>query len=143
MTNVWPRAAASMAVFKDGKILIGRRAKGTLAGRWSLPGGHVEPGETARDAALREVREETNIDAELVGLVDVHDVIHREPDGTVRIHYLIAVFCGTWTAGEPQAGDDCAEAKFVAVEELRNYELTDSTARIIDRARAHITASLP
>ncbi|MFM1813817.1 MAG: hypothetical protein RLZ98_512 [Pseudomonadota bacterium] len=133
-TAIWPRAAASMAVFRDGRILIAERGKGTLQGRWSLPGGHIEPGETARDAALREVREETGIEARPVGLVDIHEVIRRDVAGMVETHYLIAVFCGIWMSGEPVPADDCRQAAFVAPEDLCNYPLTDNAQNIITAA---------
>src|SRR5882757_3042701 len=100
----WPRCGASAAVFRDGAVLLIERAKGALKGRWSLPGGHIEPGETAQAAAAREVREETGVDVDIQGLVDVHEVILRRPDDTLLAHYLITVFRGRWRAGEPSAG---------------------------------------
>jgi 8-oxo-dGTP diphosphatase len=54
--RAWPRCGASAAIFRNDEVLLIERAKGALKGRWSLPGGHVEPGETAKAAALREVR---------------------------------------------------------------------------------------
>src|SRR2546423_1245303 len=89
----WPRCGASAAIFRDGAVLLIERAKGALKGRWSLPGGHIEPGETAQAAAIREVCEETGVEADMQGLVDIHDVILREADGTLLAHYLITVFC--------------------------------------------------
>lgn len=139
--SAWPRAAASVAVFRGRDVLLAQRAKGVAAGLWSLPGGHVEPGETARAAALREIMEETAISAKIVGVVDIHDVIHREVDGRVRVHYQIAVFAGVWVAGEPLAGDDCRRAKFVAPEEIGTYDLTERTATIIEAARKIIEAA--
>ena len=73
----WPRCGASAAIFREGAVLLIERAKGALKGRWSLPGGHIEPGETAQAAAVREVREETGVEADIQGLVDIHDVILR------------------------------------------------------------------
>lgn len=131
-----PRAAASMAVVRDESILLILRGKGALQGLWSLPGGHIEPGETARDAACREVREETSVVAEPVGLVDLHDVILRADDGSLRGHYLIAVFAGHWRSGQPVAGGDAADARFFAMSELAKLPMTQGAAGFIARAVA-------
>lgn len=131
-----PRAAASMAVIRSGSVLLIQRGTGELKGLWSLPGGHIEPGERARDAARREVREETSIEADPVALVDLHDVILRAEDGGLRAHYLIAVFAGRWRAGEPVAGGDAADARFVPMSELGDLPLTPGAAGFIERAAA-------
>jgi 8-oxo-dGTP diphosphatase len=136
--TVWPRCAASAAIFRGDAVLLVERGKGALAGMWSLPGGHIEPGETARAAALREVREETGIEADIDGFVDIHDAIIRAADGGLRAHYVIAVFCGRWRAGEPQPACDARAARFVPVEDLSAYPLTDGAAAIIARARSRI-----
>lgn len=133
-TSAWPRAAASAAIFKGRDVLLIKRGKGALAGYWSLPGGHIEPGETARSAALREVREETGIEAELEALVDVHEVILRKPDEALAAHYLIVVFCGKWVAGAPIAGGDASEARFVPLGDIDKLTLTDNAAALIRRA---------
>ena len=130
----WPRLGASTAVFRGGSVLLGERGKGALAGMWSLPGGHVEPGEPAREAARREVLEETGVVAEILGLVDLHEVIRRTTDGAVSWHYVIAVHYGIWQAGEPVAASDCREARFVALTELASVPLTDGAEAIIRRA---------
>ena len=130
----WPRAAASAVVLRDGAVLLVERGKPPLSGVWSLPGGHIEPGETARDAARREVTEETGVTSELLGLADVHDVIIRTEAGALRAHYLLAVYYGRWLAGEPVAATDCRDARFVALADIGNYALTDGAQRIIERA---------
>jgi 8-oxo-dGTP diphosphatase len=123
-----------MAVFRDGKVLVVQRGRGNLKGLWSLPGGHIEPGETARAAAVREVREETGVEAELLGLVDIHEVILRDGDDALRAHYVIAVFCGRWRAGEPAPGPDEIAARFVALADVGSYRLTEGAAALIGRA---------
>lgn len=128
----WPKVAASAAIFRDdGKLLIGLRGKDPRRRVWSLPGGHVEAGETAADAALREIREETGIEAELLGLVDINDVILRRDDGALHAHYLLTIFYGRWLAGEPMPGDDCLEARFVDIEEIESLETTDRLAHFV------------
>jgi 8-oxo-dGTP diphosphatase len=130
----WPRPAVSSAVFREGKVLLIERGKGALRGYWSLPGGHVEAGEATRDAARREVMEETGITFELIGLADVRDVIVRSPAGELQAHYVLSVFFGTWTSGEPVAQSDAAAARFVSRDELSAYKLTDGAHAVITRA---------
>jgi 8-oxo-dGTP diphosphatase len=138
---VWPRCGASAAIFRDDRVLLVQRGKGTLIGLWSLPGGHIEAGEPARAAAIREVREETGVEAEVLGFVDVHDVILHSTGGELKAHYLIAVFWGRWLAGEPQPGPDERAADFVPVAEIEaggRYRLTEGAAALILRARAQL-----
>ncbi|MDX2156084.1 MAG: NUDIX hydrolase [Hyphomicrobiaceae bacterium] len=138
---IWPRLAASAAIFQGNAVLVGERGKGAMAGFWSLPGGHVEPGEIARDAARREVLEETGVVARILGLVDLHEVIHREggadaetTTATVSWHYVIAVHYGVWVEGEPVAASDCRTARFVPLDEIDALPLTEGAASLIRRA---------
>jgi 8-oxo-dGTP diphosphatase len=138
----WPRCGASAAVFRGREVLLVERGKGALAGLWSLPGGHIEPGETARAAALREVAEETGVQAAIGGLVDVHDVLrHAESDGRLVAHYLLVVFWGRWVAGAPFAGGDAAKARFVALEDIGALRTTDGAPDIIRRAWTMLQAA--
>lgn len=127
----WPKAAASAAIFRDGKILIGLRGKNPRRLVWSLPGGHIEPGETARAAALREIHEETGVKAQLEGLVDINDVIMHGPDGNLQAHYLLTIFFGNWISGEPMPADDCLEARFASLDEIATLETTDNLMHFI------------
>ena len=134
----WPRCGASAAVFRGEAVLLIVRAKGALKGLWSLPGGHIEPGETARAAAQREVLEETGVQADIDALVDVHDVILRAAEGALRAHYVITVFCGRWRSGEPNASSDASLARFVPFGEVEGLQLTDGAAPLIQRAWAQV-----
>jgi len=130
----WPRPAASAAIFRDGRVLIAERGKGAMAGVWSLPGGHIEPGERAMAAALREVKEETGVEAELLGLADVHDVLIRNDSGLLTAHYVIAVYFGRWRGGEPVAGEESRDARFVPLDQLESFTMTPGAQAIIARA---------
>lgn len=132
----WPRLGASAAIFRDATVLLGERGKGALAGMWSLPGGHVEPGERVADAARREVEEETGVVAEILGLVDLHEVVRREgTDGDVSWHYVIAVHYGVWRSGEPAPASDCRATRFVELNALQSVPLTPGAEAVIRRAR--------
>ena len=140
---LWPRCGASAAIFRAGQVLLIERARGALKGQWSLPGGHIEPGERAAAAAVRELREEAGIEAEIAGLVDIHEVVLEAPGGGLLAHYVIAVFFGRWTAGEPVAGSDAAAARFVPVGDLSAYRLTEGAAPLIARAFRRLTGAAP
>jgi 8-oxo-dGTP diphosphatase len=132
---IWPRGAASAAIFRGHQVLLIERGKGgPLKGLWSLPGGRIEPGERVRLAALREVREETGVVAELAGLLDVHEVIRHAPGGQLVSHYLLAIFYGRWISGEPVAGDDAAAACFVALDAIDKLQMTDGAPDLVRRA---------
>ncbi|MGE3064010.1 MAG: NUDIX hydrolase [Hyphomicrobiaceae bacterium] len=139
--EVRAKPAASAAVFRGGAVLIVERGAGALKGMWSLPGGHIEAGETARAAALREVNEETGVTAEAAGLVDVHDALIRNTAGVLVAHYVICVFAARWTAGEPVAASDAAAARFVPLAELGGYRLTGGAHALIERAAAMVGAA--
>ena len=136
----WPRPAASAALFRDGRVLIVERGKGAMRGIWSLPGGHIEPGERAMAAALREIKEETGVDATLLGLADVHDVLLENESGALVAHYVIAVYFGRWLGGEPVANGDSRDARFVALDQLDAFDMTPGARPIIARARALLEA---
>ncbi|MBX9590354.1 MAG: NUDIX hydrolase [Hyphomonadaceae bacterium] len=138
-SSTWPRAGASAAILRGTEVLLVERGQGALRGLWSLPGGHIEPGEAARTAALREIREETGVEAELSGLLDIHEVLRRDDSGRLTGHYLLVVFFGRWLRGEPTAGGDAAAARFVPIEALGTLPLTDGAASFIHRAQERQT----
>ncbi|HVY83508.1 MAG TPA: NUDIX hydrolase [Caulobacterales bacterium] len=136
-TDQKPIAAAGIVCFRGDDVLLIRRGKPPLLDRWSIPGGRIEWGETARAAALRELKEETGVEAELVGLIDVVDaVLNQSEGGAPWGHYVLIDFAARWRAGEPQAGDDAAEARFFAPAEVAELGLWSETLRIIEAGRA-------
>jgi len=114
---VIPRAAASACIFRGDTVLLVQRGKAPNQGRWSLPGGSIESGERAIDAATREVAEETGVVAALTGVVDVNDVICRNEAGTLTHHYVVMVFVGLGT-GDPVAASDAIAAAFVPLQDV-------------------------
>ena len=132
-----PIPAVGVACFRGDDVLLIRRGQPPRVGEWSIPGGRIEWGAAAAAAALRELREDTGVDAELVGLVDVVDGLFRaRTDGIVWGHYVLIDYAARWLSGEARAGDDAAEAQFVAPDALAALPLWDETRRIIAAARA-------
>ena len=120
------------------EVLLIRRGKPPREGEWSLPGGRIEWGERAADAALRELREETGVEAELAGLIDVVDGVFPTPDGDA--HYLLVDYAARWTAGEPRAGDDAADARFHPLAAVVGLGLWSETVRVIEAAARSLGA---
>lgn len=122
-----------------GEVLLIRRGTQPRLGEWSIPGGRLEWGETTKAAALRELKEETGVEAELVGLIDVVDgIFTSRSHGDVTRHYVLIDYVARHISGIPIAGDDAAEAKFVAWADLTNYGLWDETLRVITAGRAQL-----
>jgi len=124
-----PVAAAGVVCFRGDEVLLIRRGAPPREGEWSLPGGRIEWGERAADAALRELREETGCAGEIIGLIDVVDA----PMGDR--HYVLIDYAVRWTAGEPRPGDDATDAAFVAPEWIGTLGIWAETLRIIEAAR--------
>lgn len=123
------------------EVLLIRRGHPPLAGAWSLPGGRIEPGERAAEAALRELAEETGVQAELAGLVDVVDGLFPGDDGEPGRHYLLVDYAARWRSGEPRAGDDAREAAFTPLGEVGRLGMWGETERVIALAAERLAAA--
>ncbi|KQY75149.1 NUDIX hydrolase [Brevundimonas sp. Root1423] len=127
-----PVPAVGVVCLRGDEVLLIRRGTPPRQGEWSLPGGRIEPGERAVDAALRELREETGVEAEITGLIDVVDGVFPE----ARRHYVLIDYAARWMSGEPLAGDDATEARFVPLDEVEALVSWSETHRIIAMAAA-------
>jgi mutator protein MutT len=135
-----PLVGVGGIVIDGGRVLLVRRTREPLAGRWSLPGGMVELGETLAEAVRREVREETGLEVEVGPLVDVVDRIHRDADGRVEYHYVLADYLCRPAGGTLAAADDAAEVAWAAREELASrYAVPALTGRVIEKALVRAT----
>jgi 8-oxo-dGTP diphosphatase len=124
-----PILAASAVVFRGREVLMVKRGRPPGQDLWSLPGGKVKFGETVRTAALRELREETAVEAEIKGLAGVYEIV------TTDMHFAIVCHACLWCGGEVMAGSDALEAIFVGLDEIANFTLAPNTSRAIAAAR--------
>ena len=129
-----PFLAVSAAIFRNGKVLVVRRARKPALNLYTLPGGAVEAGETLVEAAIREVREETSLSIEPVALAGHREVIARDDKGKVERHFVILCFASRWLAGEPVLSDELDDSRWVDPSELGNYSTTDGLAEIVTTA---------
>ena len=138
---------AVLAVLLRGdEVLLVRRRNPPNRGAWGYPGGRIEPGEPLAAAALRELKEETGIEAEFLRVIDALDSIGPGADGAGADgagadgawHYVLVACLCRWTAGEPRAGDDALEAAWFPAADLRwrPAPLIDRVAEVAARARA-------
>lgn len=116
-----------------GVVLVKRRFE-PLAGRWSLPGGTVEVGETLEQAAAREIVEETGLQVSIGPVVEVFDRIVREPDGRVRFHFVLVDYLCSTIGGHLQPASDVEDAALAHPEGLDAFNLTDKALAVIRRA---------
>jgi 8-oxo-dGTP diphosphatase len=122
-----PRDGASIAVFKDRKVLLVKRGRAPFAGLWSLPGGKVEAGETPRQAACRELKEETGIEGEVEGIIDTVRVAAGGDSPT----YRLTVFYGRPIGGSLKAASDSEAAKWVDLDDIDALPMTEGAAELV------------
>jgi 8-oxo-dGTP diphosphatase len=128
----YPQIAVSAAIFRDGKILLVRRARFPAKGVYSLPGGRVEIGETLHAALHREVKEETALKIEIADLAAWREVL---PAAAGSGHYLIMSFAARWSAGEVVLNEELDDYKWLAPDALGELKVTEGLSDVIQSAR--------
>ena len=128
-----PQLAASTTIFRAHEMLVVRRAHDPGRGRWSLPGGRVEHGESLEQAVHREVAEETGLLIDIVGLAGIREVL---PRGGASGHYVVLSYAARWRSGEVVLNDEHDDFKWLAPDDLGSVTTTDGLATIVTAARA-------
>lgn len=123
-----PVLGVGAVIVQDGKLVLVRRGVEPALGKWSIPGGAVELGEAVRDATIREAKEECGLDIELIDdkPVDVFDNLIMDEDGRLRYHYVLLQFLARPKGGTLKPTSDVTDARWVPLEEVVQYDLTES-----------------
>jgi 8-oxo-dGTP diphosphatase len=131
-----PRVGVGAVILHEGRVLLVRRGGAPSAGRWSLPGGLVELGETTVEAVQREIAEECGVAIRVAGVAGVLDRVVRDGDGRVRYHYVLVDYLAYPESDAVRAGSDAAECRWVDVEHVEDLEVTEGLVDMIRRAIA-------
>jgi 8-oxo-dGTP diphosphatase len=137
-----PMLAASVGVFREGRVLIAERMVEPAKGLFTFPGGRVELGETLAEAALRELLEEVGVTARIAGFIDHVETVMRGPDGEVQFHAVVCAFAAHWVAGEPHSTDEIGQTVWVRPEDVARWPTTRGLPAIVRKGVA-ITEAVP
>lgn len=129
----YPRVAVGAVVFKRDKILLVLRGKPPAEKEWSIPGGCVELGETLKEAAEREIAEETGIVIQAKNPVYTFEVIDRDENGQIRFHYVIVDLAADYVSGELEAGDDAVDVRWVSIKDLKDSNVSLATRKLLSK----------
>lgn len=130
----YPRApliGVGAVAIKDGKILLMKRAFEPGKGKWSIPGGLVEVGETLSDACAREMEEETGIKIHVLELINAYDMIVPDEEGKIKYHYVLIDFLVKPIGGTERSSVEVLEMKWVTYEEARQMDMTNSARKAL------------
>ena len=131
-----PIVGVGAVILDHGKLL--KRGNEPAKGKWSIPGGVVELGESLEDAVIRETKEETCLDVEAPRLIDVVYQVDLDEEGKVKYHFVIVDYFVTVKDGTAKAASDADELQWVALEEVENYNLTASFRRFFQKNKKKI-----
>jgi 8-oxo-dGTP diphosphatase len=129
-----PFVGVGAVIVNDDRVVLIKRRYEPLAGRWSLPGGTVEVGETLEECLVREMREETGLDVEVGPVIEVFDRITRDDSGRVQYHFVLVDYVCRPVGGVLTAGSDVEDALWVHPSDLSRFDLTAKATAVVERA---------
>lgn len=133
---VVPRVGVGAVVLDGPRVLLVRRGKAPAHGKWSLPGGLVELGETTREAVSREIAEECGLQVRVGEVCGVLDRVIRDGEGRIRYHWVLVDYVAFPESGTLCAASDADEAQWVEVDQVERLDTTDGLMDMIRRAQA-------
>jgi mutator protein MutT len=128
-----PIVGVGAIIITEGKILLEKRKNDPGRGKWSIPGGLVELGESVEETVIREVEEETGLDVEKPEHIDVVDNVVRDADNQVKYHFVIIDYFVELKGGTLKAASDAEELRWVNLDEVENFDLTKTFRAFFER----------
>lgn len=136
---VQPIVGVGAVVLCDGKVLLEKRRNDPGKGQWSIPGGLIELGEKTKMALVREVKEETGLDVQVLNLIDVFDNLEFDDEGRLRYHFVIIDYLAKLKTGTLKASSDAEDLRWVELGEIEDYDLTKSFRSFYERNKQRLT----
>ncbi len=135
----WPRIGVGALVRRDDAVLLVLRGRPPCEGEWAVPGGKLHAGETLAQALERELLEECAVRVRCGKQAFHFEHIDHDEAGALRFHYVVLDFHAEWLEGEPRAGDDALEARWVRFDELDSLPVNavtrEALAQVYDLSR--------
>ena len=131
-----PRVGVGAVVLHEDRVLLVKRGNAPARGKWSLPGGLVNLGETTRAAVVREVAEECGLTITVAEVAGVVDRVTRDAEGRVKYHYVLVDYLAHPESTQIRSGSDAAEARWVEIGRVAELDVTEGLVDMIRRAQA-------
>ena len=128
-----PMLGVGALIFEQDRILMAERGGEPLKGWWSIPGGLVETGESLDAAIRREVREETGLNVQPLGVIEIFERIMRDSEGAAEYHYVLIDYICRVKSGTACAGDDVSRVEWVRQADLQQLRITEGTLAVIEK----------
>ena len=130
-----PVLGVGAIILCEGRVLLEKRKNEPGKGKWSIPGGIVDIGESPEQAIIREVQEETSLEVEAPLLIDVVSDVSFDETGKVKYHFVIIDYLVKVRRGEPHASSDADALTWVAFDDVEEFDLTRSFRAFFKRNR--------
>jgi 8-oxo-dGTP diphosphatase len=128
-----PIVGVGAVIVSSGQILLEKRKNEPGKGKWSIPGGLVELGESAGQTVIREVKEETGLDVDKPRLIDVVDNVVRDGSKKIKYHFVIIDYFVKLDGGVLEASSDAQDLRWVPLDEVEKYDLTKTFRAFVQR----------
>ncbi|MCQ5340710.1 MAG: NUDIX hydrolase [Candidatus Methanomethylicia archaeon] len=128
-----PLIGAGILAIENGKVLLIKRGNEPNKGLWSIPGGLVKLGESPEEAAIREFKEETGLNAIIEKLLGIFNIVIKDNEGKIKYHYIVVDYLGKVIGGELKPGSDVLDAKWFDINELKNIQTSSTVIKAIEK----------